>query len=70
MQEEIRKFSKDGFEPTLEAIICERVLGKCLGHTKGLGWKATPNVAACTSTHVFKKDIGETYEKLQPRRST
>ena len=65
MQEEIRKSSEDGYEPTPKAIIYERILGKCSGHTKGIRWKATLNVATCTSTRVFEKDIGDKYEKLQ-----
>ncbi|KAA0055007.1 uncharacterized protein E6C27_scaffold43052G001590 [Cucumis melo var. makuwa] len=67
MQEEIRKSSEDGAQPTPKKIIYEQVLEKRSGHTKGLGWKATPNVATCTSTHVFEKDIGDKYEKLQTK---
>ena len=34
-------------------------------HTKGLGWKATLNIATCGSNCMFEKYIGDKYEKLQ-----
>ena len=58
MQEQIKLSSQDGIEPTPDAVICEWVLEERSGHTKGLGWNPTPNLAiGGVSSSQFEEQI-------------